>query len=371
MLKPADKAGTTMYVAHDHLGVIRIVCATPESAEISKIQEEPGLWWYTIPLTDDRTKIKADSDGMKIRSLYREGERCFIKHYWSRPMSPSSLPRIIDLLLLPKNLPHIKRTNSLVLNDVGMRALSACFSPTFSSIFAHYEGSPELIYNAYRLFTKRYKPLWLHFILDKGEQISEIWNWHNMARGKGIVFRTNKADLPPGEPTTIYLEEPCTTLLALHGEAPAQGVKEPPIETVSFVERPDKKTSWTPKHIRGAHYSSAPLTGLASITPCWSKTLGHAREPEEGVCHIIGLVLQYKGGRARVLGQGRLDSLGQPLDVESCDGISLKYEWEKDMLENVRLGKFEEDGWMWMPWEGSMTWWFNNGSPNKIFHEPE
>lgn len=62
MLKPADRAGTTTYVAQDHLGVRRIVCATPDSPEISKIQEEPGLWWHTIPSKDDCTKIKAESD---------------------------------------------------------------------------------------------------------------------------------------------------------------------------------------------------------------------------------------------------------------------------------------------------------------------
>jgi len=61
MLKPADRAGTTMYVAHDHLGVRRIVCATPDGPEISKVQEEPGLWWHTIPSKDDCTKIRAES----------------------------------------------------------------------------------------------------------------------------------------------------------------------------------------------------------------------------------------------------------------------------------------------------------------------
>lgn len=62
MLKPADRSGTTMYVAHDHLGVRKIVCTTSESAEISKIQEEPGLWWHTIPWRDDCTEIQAASD---------------------------------------------------------------------------------------------------------------------------------------------------------------------------------------------------------------------------------------------------------------------------------------------------------------------
>ena len=63
--------------------------------------------------------------------------------------------------------------------------------------------------------------------------------------------------------------------------------------------------------------------------------------------------------------------MGQPHDVTKCDGISLKYVWEKAMLANVELGRVAEDGWMWMPWEGSMIWWFDNGATNKIFHKDE
>ncbi|KAH7179901.1 uncharacterized protein B0J16DRAFT_417520 [Fusarium flagelliforme] len=370
MLKPADRAVTTMFVAHDHLGVRSIVCATPESTVISKIQEEPGLWWHTIPLKDDCAKIKAELDGVKIRSMYREGERGHDKHYWPRPMPASSYPRIIEIFTKPAPFPRIKRMKPLVLNGVGMRALSACFSNYCSKISAHYAGLPDLNYGDQQ--TNSNGTLWLHFILDKGEQISEIWNWENIIRGKGIVFRTNKgriwtcsrqpmrggstpwsafnptrwdhlADLPPGEPTTIYLEESWTSItrLALHSEAPVQGVKEPPLETVTFEEGPDNKKPGYFNHLDGAHCSSAPLAGLATITPCWGKTLGHAREQEEGAWHTPGLILRYEDGRARVLGQVRLDSLGQPYDVTTCGGVSLRYVWEKAMLENVQLGKLE------------------------------
>lgn len=181
------------------------------------------------------------------------------------------------------------------------------------------------------------------------------------------------ADLAPGEPNTIYLEESWVSIgqLALQSEAPIQGVREPPIETATVEEGPDNQTARAPRHSRGTHYSSAPLAGLATITPCWDKTLGHAREQGEGVWHITGLILRYEDGRARVLGQVRLDSLGQPFDVTSCNGISLKYVWEKVMLENIQLGRVREDGWMWMPWKGSITWWFDNGATNKIFNEDE
>jgi hypothetical protein len=181
------------------------------------------------------------------------------------------------------------------------------------------------------------------------------------------------ADLTPGEPTTIYLEESWVSItrLALQSEVPVQGVKEPPLETVTFEEGPDNKKPGYFNHSEGAHCSSAPLAGLATITPCWDKTHGHAREQEEGVWHIPGLILRYEDGRARVLGQVRLDSLGEPFDITACDGISLKYVWEKAMLENVQLGRVGEDEWTWMPWEGSMTWWFDNGATNKIFHEDE
>jgi len=154
------------------------------------------------------------------------------------------------------------------------------------------------------------------------------------------------ADLAPGEPNTISLEEFWVSIgqLALQSEAPIQGVREQPIETATVEEGPDNQTAWAPGHSRGTHCSSTPLAGLATITPCWDKTLGHAREQEEGVWHITGLTFRYEDGRARVLGEFRLDSLVQPYDITTCDGVSLKYVWERTMLENLQLGRVREDG---------------------------
>ena len=167
------------------------------------------------------------------------------------------------------------------------------------------------------------------------------------------------ADLFPDEPTTIFLEESWVSIgqLALQSEAPIQGAREPPIENVTIEEAPDNRPEWVTEYSWGTHYSSAPLSGLSTITPCWGKTRSLKQQDVEGV---LALILQYDDGRARVLGQVRLDSLGEPLDVTNCDGISLKHMWDEAVLENIQLGRVGEDGWMWVPLEGSMTWWFDD-----------
>ncbi|KAJ4004787.1 hypothetical protein NW766_011521 [Fusarium irregulare] len=260
--------------------------------------------------------------------------------------------------------------NSLLLNGVGMRSLSAAILRHCSTIFAHYAGLPGLNYENAPSLASGNKVLWLHFILDEREKISEIWTWKNPISEKGIVDALHRwdhrvttkwehiADLPPDEPTTIFLEESWDSIgqLALQSEAPIQGAREPPIENVTVEEGPDNQPDWVAEYSWGTHYSSAPLSGLSTITPYWGKTRGLKQQDVEGV---LGLILRYNDGRARVLGQVRLDSLGEPLDVTNCDGISLKYVWEEAVLENVQLGRVGEDGWMWMPLEGSMTWWFD------------
>jgi len=102
-------------------------------------------------------------------------------------MLPLSYPRTIRVLPTLKRFPHIRRMNSLVLNGVGMTALSACFMTFCSAIFAHYTGLPDLNYENEPSLISGNKALWLHFILDEGEQTSEIWTWESPLRIKGIV----------------------------------------------------------------------------------------------------------------------------------------------------------------------------------------
>ena len=79
------------------------------------------------------------------------------------------------------------------------------------------------------------------------------------------------ADLPPDEPTTIFLEESWDSIgqLALQNETPIQGAREPPIENVTIEEGPDNQPDWVTEYSWGTHYSSAPLSGLSTITLCW------------------------------------------------------------------------------------------------------
>ncbi|KAF5227932.1 hypothetical protein FAUST_11450 [Fusarium austroamericanum] len=123
---PSDGINT-FYVAHGHLGVRKVVFAIPDNEKAPATVEDTGLWWETITFEANHTSVNVISDGVKVRSLYHiPGHRRPAKTYWPSPMKPKDHPRVARLNRGAKGLPMVKRMRPLVLNDVGMKALSAC-----------------------------------------------------------------------------------------------------------------------------------------------------------------------------------------------------------------------------------------------------
>ncbi|RGP78948.1 hypothetical protein FLONG3_2853 [Fusarium longipes] len=306
LLRSWTKSGSTMYVAHDHLGIRRVVFDIPENGKVPTAEAEQGLWWETVVLTDDCQCIQVESDGIKLRGLSPDGEPACTRTYWASPMQPSAYPRIERIgKERPYESPKIRRMQSIALNDVGMRALSACFhqGSIVSSLIAHHPDLPGPQYGDWDHLSG--SPQWLHFVLDEGEQITGIWGWkpYVSATSVVVVMQTSKGrvwtlgpqhrnwttdwdhliDLPIGEPSTIYFEESWTRVsqLAFKGAKPTAGTKEPPSEissTVGLLDIP-----------RFAFFFSASLTGVSTATPCWMRI-------RRRKC-IVGLVLCYTDGR--------------------------------------------------------------------------
>uniref|UniRef100_A0A4E9EHB0 Uncharacterized protein n=1 Tax=Gibberella zeae TaxID=5518 RepID=A0A4E9EHB0_GIBZA len=277
LIRPPSDGINTFYVAHDHLGVRKVVFAIPDNEKAPATVEDTVLW----PA----------------------------KTYWPSLMKPQDHPRVARLNRGTKGLPMVKGMRPLVLNDVGMKALSACCCEN-SDYSRHIPSDVE--------------PMWLHLVLDEGERIAEIWGWQTFSRSSDLVLRTNKGriwnigpivserepfnwnhlvDLPTGEPSTIYFDESLRGINQLafqEKKKPLVGAKAAPEVMVPPPPARARRISY--------FYFSGRLKDLLTVTPCWIKS-------RKGLMQITGLVLRYGDGRVRTLGVVRLDCLAEPIDV--------------------------------------------------------
>ncbi|CAG1991321.1 unnamed protein product [Fusarium graminearum] len=310
LIRPPSDGINTFYVAHDHLGVRKVVFAIPDNEKAPATVEDTVLWWETITFEANHTPVNVISDGVKVQSLYRTpGLKRPAKTYWPSLMKPQDHPRVARLNRGAKGLPMVKRLRPLVLNDVGMKALSACCCEN-SDYSRHIPSDIE--------------PMWLHLVLDEGERIAEIWGWQTFSRSSDLVLRTNKGriwnigpivserepfnwnhfvDLPTREQSTIYFDE------SLRGinQLAFQEKKKPLVDAKAAPE-----VMVPPPPARGRRisyfYFSERLKDLLTVTPCWIKS-------RKCLMQITGLVLRYGDGRVRTLGVVRLDCLAEPIDV--------------------------------------------------------
>ncbi|KAF5019118.1 hypothetical protein F66182_8887 [Fusarium sp. NRRL 66182] len=161
-------------------------------------------------------------------------------------------------------------------------------------------------------------------------------------------------DRPRQEASTIYYEDAWRRIqqMAFETEQPLDHGIQPPVH----IPRPEQPAH---KWREGFFYSSASLAGICSVALCRG-TMG------DDEC-VIGLVLDYRDGRQRTLGQVRLDYLANPIQVGDSSGIAMRLCLKRSRVFEVKVGD-AEDGWMWMPWEGKIIWWFSIIA-TKVFHE--
>ncbi|KAI6755537.1 hypothetical protein HG531_004643 [Fusarium graminearum] len=310
LIRPPSDGINTFYVAHDHLGVRKVVFAIPDNEKAPATVEDTVLWWETITFEANHTPVNVISDGVKVQSLYRTpGLKRPAKTYWPSLMKPQDHPRVARLNRGAKGLPMVKRLRPLVLNDVGMKALSACCCEN-SDYSRHIPSDIE--------------PMWLHLVLDEGERIAEIWGWQTFSRSSDLVLRTNKGriwnigpivserepfnwnhfvDLPTREQSTIYFDESLRGINQLafqEKKKPLVGAKAAPEVMVPPPPARGRRISY--------FYFSERLKDLLTVTPCWIKS-------RKCLMQITGLVLRYGDGRVRTLGVVRLDCLAEPIDV--------------------------------------------------------
>ncbi|CEI39911.1 unnamed protein product [Fusarium venenatum] len=231
---------------------------------------------------------------------------------------------------------------SFVLNNVGMKYLSACWQDSCLTLFAHYPDSSEIQYQDYGNCgdTCFSDPTWLHFVLDESERITEIWRWQKHSRRSDIVGESGLS---------------AHRLLRKHGTEITS--------SISLLENHLLSTLMS----HGGVSTNQPfmLTGLSTITPCWLK--------EKYGKHMIGFVFVYGDGCVRTIGQVRLDSLAKPIDITASSGMSLKErgKYSRKSIVDVKIStrKVEAEGWRWFPWKGRMTWWDRPCGGVRLFHE--
>lgn len=99
-------------------------------------------------------------------------------------------------------------------------------------------------------------------------------------------------------------------------------------------------------------YTSAPLTGVLSVTACHYKL---DREPA-----IVGLLFHYEDGRQRSVGQIRLDSLGSSVRIDPRGRMGFQLSSNSWKVIGFQPMHTENEGWISMPWRGSLGWWFSH-----------
>lgn len=103
-------------------------------------------------------------------------------------------------------------------------------------------------------------------------------------------------------------------------------------------------------------YSTADLEGIERIVPCQRNILGRQ--------HIIGLCLDFPEGRRSCVGQVRLDSLGNSVQLGAHHSVWLGFSKEDhrpfvSALELSEPEPGESVSWLEIPPCGRLEWWFS------------
>lgn len=108
-------------------------------------------------------------------------------------------------------------------------------------------------------------------------------------------------------------------------------------------------------------HTTASLADVSYISLC--------RHTVHEEASVIGMLLHYRDGRVRNVGQIRLDKLESRVDAENTGGVSFKLSADTWKVIDVDLSCIERKGWVNMPWSGKLGWWFSDWC-SKIYHEP-
>ncbi|CAI0652177.1 unnamed protein product [Colletotrichum noveboracense] len=354
VFKPiATQAVDSVYVAQNYLGVMKVLFCS--SGQALSVEQRRGLWWRIIPLHRCEPVLVTETDGIKLCALVPAKEETGSHpnpFLWSVP--PSEPVRLVQLA-----------EGSPPAAQLSMR-IRFFWKFSIISLHAHISGEDLAFYEGYEA------GIWLYFPLEKGEKITEIWKHGESKADLALIFKTNHDRVALFGPQLKSQALPLSALIdlprqnggsRLFFEHSPHGVRSLCFETPKPEPRPgsslalQKPESPYPKSFSESYfYSTAILDGIDMITLCQRYVWGKRR--------IIGLLLQFSGGRQSCVGQIRLDCLGNPLPLGSHQSIWLGFS-KDDHRPFVSVLEFSEpkptEGVWWFEVElfGRLEWWFS------------
>ncbi|RSL86665.1 hypothetical protein CEP52_015751 [Fusarium oligoseptatum] len=354
-----------VYLAYDYLGIRKLYLSDCNNTVTHASDHDPGLWWQTIPLAG-----KSHLKGTKMRRLDSDGPETPRPMSWSVPQPLGMTFRCETLNKLSNNLSRPPVRMKLVdLDHADTEGLSACFIGNVMSIHAHMKGKDKSSFCRDWL-TFHHTALCLYMPIDEDERVSEIWTFQQprISHWNTLVMRTDRnriwtvgpqpkrgqlinwelLDLRQEGSKGIYVEESYYGIdhIVFESGKPLRAGRVPPMEkTLSIC--PERQGV-------GFFYSSASLTGVASIAVCHGYDK-YARQPL-----ILGVLLHYRDGRERSLGQVRHHALKSPVCVDHSIGIGYRLSsYDPRKIAELDLAVVQKDGWVLIPWQGSLDWWFS------------
>ncbi|KAJ9155687.1 hypothetical protein NKR23_g1567 [Pleurostoma richardsiae] len=425
-----------LFVLEDHLGVRQLIFGAPRKDDPSLMMPKVGNWWRIVPLLSPTLRLK--SDGLKLRSVtsmsgpglnsttpntamhpsgIRTVEAMFKSVFedkvplrptdsqalrgiapffslvvhrtvWDTPMDPTELVPLRFSRFSPRPGPRDSNFQmaKLDLNAPEVTGYSACWAGNIKLLHAHRAGEDMSFYKDWT--ASHDGAVWLYMPLDPNERISEIWGRGGRHYAHmGLMLKTDNGrqmmialhptpglckrnggnqphwsqvcSLPDG-PTRLFFN------LAFRGGVQQFGIEELPLPE-RFLSLPRPNSSPTAGLLKDYFYSAAPLEGVVEVTPC--------RVDLEEYSAIIGLQLRYDNGKRTCVGEFRLDSVEESLDVRDS-GLYLGFTddvWPPPYVDRVSTQRplDEEDlEWLYLSREGLLEWWFAHGHC-KVYYEDQ
>ncbi|RMJ07717.1 hypothetical protein CDV36_012681 [Fusarium kuroshium] len=373
----------TLYVAQDHLGIRRVMLGNSEDAP--QVSPEPGLWWWASSFQQPG-QLHSHSDGIKLRKLSTVSngitEEVKPEHMWAIPQPLKKRLRIHK----GGYCYRIPRFTFFEINHPDVIGYSACWYKTVRVIHPHFAGEDITFYK--ETAAEHPTVTWLYMPMDKGELVTELWESKVEIHGVGrpesrriqsLVMKTSQGrmwniglhsrrhhgvwtllDTPSASPSRIYIEDTLTELPQLAFESPEPNKANRPwvpyrssIEHYQLLNGDFDEEYWDKDLDEDYIYSSAALCGVSKLSFC--------RGDADGIPNcILGILLHYRDGCRRVVGSVRPDLLDPFVEVGDSRGMSFRMNKWKNVVEVTLSTVDEVDGWIKVPWFGTLVWWFSS-----------
>jgi hypothetical protein len=115
-------------------------------------------------------------------------------------------------------------------------------------------------------------------------------------------------------------------------------------------------------------FTTASLERVAHITIC--------QRVMEATSPIVGLLLRYSNGDRSCVGEFRLDSANETIEVGTSETLSLGFAKTAHRYPYVARVQvcppIETDSLVWLvlPWKGKLEWWFSSGQC-RVYHDKQ